>query len=734
MRPTRGTRPALLLATLIVALTPGVAVASQSDNPLATRDLSFQGTSPDGTHAYIQTPEQLVRADNDSSVDVYDIDNGVAKLVSIGPDGGNRDGICLSVSDPSHPEMPPYTESCDSLFRGASGGRIYFRSESLRAGEDANGKYEYFSDGGSLALTDGAVAETEDNSEQIVQDASTGCLYKRDSGGTTLISTGPAVPGGGCPADGDFHFVSQTPDGASVFFYSKASLVAEDADTARDLYMSRDGSTTLISTGPTDDGKAISHRYGTRVDPFGPVSTADGETAVFTTAASLTADDNDEGADDIYLRSGSTTTLVSGTGASLGSESARLEGQSDDLGTIFFETNEALDPADTNGARDVYRWKNGSISLAALNPEGDAFANGSSYLDASTDGAKAFFYAWESPGFTTGEIYERSAGTTTRLSAPGTDYQPWSDWVGASDDGSKAYFDSKRPLADDDDDGGKVDLYMYENGTLTLISADPSSADAEDATAAPEPLDRGEPISKDGSRVYFRSTQSMSPDDTDCGRVDFYEHSDSGNRLVTVGADAPTIGAGPCAFDTNTPTFDLEPATPGGGLQCRIDQEDWTPCTSSFTPTINNGEHVLYVRGDDASAAQSGVADRRFTVEAAPILQLALMDAGVPGGLRALASNGLKPIVLCSEACRVDARVTIRSKGKRGTFRTTGLGRATGEIGVDATPLGVMPSARAKRVLRRAKRVSLRIELTATPSDGNGAEQKLTRTARLSKR
>src|SRR4029078_6180445 len=108
--------------------------------------------------------------------------------------------------------------------------------------------------------------------------------------------------------------------------------------------------------------------------------------------------------------------------------------------------------------------------LFALDSGGQAFDHGSTFLDASADGTKAFFYAWQNPVFVTGEFYERSAGTTTRLSPPGTDYQYWSDWVGASDDGSKVYFDSTRPLTDDDDDGGKADLYLYENGTLTLIS------------------------------------------------------------------------------------------------------------------------------------------------------------------------------------------------------------------------------------------------------------------------
>ena len=235
----RGTKRALLLAALIVGLTPGFALASQSDNPDASRALSFHGTSPDGTHAYIQTPEQLVRADTDQAVDVYDIDDGAAKLVSIGPDGGNQDGLCVYIPG-GGPNDPPFFEDCDASFEGASGDRVYFRSESLRSTEPSNRLYYYYRDGNSLALADGAIAETEDNSVQILQDRD-GCLFQRDSGGTTLISTGPGVTGGGCPAYGGFHFVSQTDDGSTVFFLSTKPLVAADTDDQRDLYRSRNG-------------------------------------------------------------------------------------------------------------------------------------------------------------------------------------------------------------------------------------------------------------------------------------------------------------------------------------------------------------------------------------------------------------------------------------------------------------------------------------------------------------
>jgi hypothetical protein len=828
-----GTKPTVVLAALIACLAPGVALASQSDSPDASRALSFHGTSPDGTHAYIQTPEQLVRADTDRMIDVYEIGGGGAKLVSIGPNGGNRDGTCLYRGG-SGPDDPPYFESCDARFAGTSGGRVYFRSESLRSTEADNNLFHYYREGDSLTLAEGVVAETEDNSRQILQDFE-GCLYQRIAGVSTLISTGPAVSGGGCPPYGDFHFVSQTPDGTTVFFLSTKPLVAADTDAQRDLYRSRNGETTLISTGPADAGGGFAGtRHGSRKSGFETISTTDGNTVVFKTSAKLTEDDKDS-VDDIYLRTGTTTTLVSGAGAS----DIDLVGQSDDLGTIFFESADALDPADTNDESDVYRWKNGTISLLAVTPDGQPFAHGSTFLDASTDGTKVFFYAWENDGFLTGEIYGRSAGTTTRLSPPGVDYQWWSDWVGASDDGSKVYFDSRRPLTDDDDDGGKLDLYRYENGALTLISADPSPVDpedADDAFASSGPLDSGDPMSDDGSRIYFRSKQSLTPEDTDCGRVDFYEHSDAGNQLVTMGAGTPTIAPGPCAFDTNTPTFGLEPAQPGDSLECRIDQDDFEPCYSPFTPQINNGEHVLSVRGNSSTDPQSGVADRRFTVEAdqppsttitegptyswdfqhpdqyrrpafqflsseqtghlecsfdgepfelcdqsvveagstgmdrpdEPLsygphsfevravdgggnvdptpdrreftlspysgdLELELSETGVPASLRKLAASGLEPAVRCSKSCRVEARVTLRAKAQRG-FRTVKFGSATGDAGLDATSIAVKPSVHAKRILRKAKRASLRIELTAAPKDGHGPRPKLTRVELLKKR
>ena len=61
------------------------------------------------------------------------------------------------------------------------------------------------------------------------------------------LSIGPT--GGNGPADVFFSFASG--DGARAFFETPESLVAADTDTAYDIYQRQVGTTTLISTGPT---------------------------------------------------------------------------------------------------------------------------------------------------------------------------------------------------------------------------------------------------------------------------------------------------------------------------------------------------------------------------------------------------------------------------------------------------------------------------------------------------
>src|SRR5690606_4097192 len=68
-------------------------------------------------------------------------------------------------------------------------------------------------------------------------------------------------------------------------------------------------------------------------------------------------------------------------------ESVSARGVSDDLRQIFFDTEEAFDPRDTNGVRDVYRWKDGELALISTGRD----SRPSFFLDNGADGGSVFF-------------------------------------------------------------------------------------------------------------------------------------------------------------------------------------------------------------------------------------------------------------------------------------------------------------------------------------------------------
>ena len=90
-----------------------------------------------------------------------------------------------------------------------------------------------------------------------------------------------------------------------------------------------------------------------------------------------------------------------------------------------------------------------------------------------------------------------------------------------------------------------------------------------------------------------------------------------------------------------------------------------------------------------------------------------------PTSLRRLPRAVLSPVVRCSESCQVEANVTLRSKSK-GKFRTIKFGGATGAAGPRPGVDRRQAVEARKAALRKAERVSVRIELTASPSDGDG--------------
>jgi hypothetical protein len=269
---------------------------------------SYGGASADGTHVYFETNERLAAGDTDSAQDVYDWSGGPGvALASTGPDGGNANKIVTYAGN------------------SADGGSVFFEtSERLDAGAD----------------TDQA------------QD-----VYRRSGGVTTLVSAGEAGHGNGeFPAS--FEWAS-IPSGSVVAFTTAEQLTSGDEDASQDVYERSGGETTLVSTAPSVGNGAFNAIFAGAGD--------DGSKVFFATSEQLLPADEDE-SQDIYMRSGTETVLVSGgqVGGN-GAFDAGLRGLSSSGSRAFFTTKERLTVDDDFAAEtDLYNWSAGGTLLVSV--------------------------------------------------------------------------------------------------------------------------------------------------------------------------------------------------------------------------------------------------------------------------------------------------------------------------------------------------------------------------------
>jgi hypothetical protein len=328
-------------------------------NPVLSCGAGFAGASDDGSRVFFTTHERFVSEDTDENLDVYERAGGVTRLISTGPAGGNGDRLAFfagSSADGSHvffrTDESLVTADADNCGADFGCTDIYERvggvtrlvstgptdsNASLHAsyvGASADGRHVFFLTPEQLVSEDGDPVTDE---------------YERFDGTTTrLVTTGPAGGNGPFapnPNPGDFGF---SEDGEDAIFATDESLVSDDTDSRQDVYERVGGTTTrLVSTGPLGGN-------GDFFSTPGAISN-DGGRALFTTPETLTADDGDGGAIDVYERAGGTTTLIS-TGPTGGSGNfvARFGGSSRDGSRIFFVTDEPLVSEDTDALSDVY--------------------------------------------------------------------------------------------------------------------------------------------------------------------------------------------------------------------------------------------------------------------------------------------------------------------------------------------------------------------------------------------
>lgn len=349
-------------------------------------------------------------------------------------------------------------------------------------------------------------------------------------GPPTILSLGAINGNGAEPAI----LNGNSSDGTKVWFSSEEQLVAGDTDTLSDIYERAGGVTTQISVGPNGyNGDYVAGFKG---------ASEDGSHVFMQTNEPLVASDTDGNCGigdvftgtcyDVYEYSNGTTTLVSGGGN--GSFHVSYRGNSADGSRVFFRTEEQLSPSDTDDEGDIYQRFAGNTTLLTTGPSGGNGPFEGHWRGSSRDGTHVFFDTDESlvssDTDTSSDTYDRSGSTTTLLSTGPAGGNGAFDaaFRGSSKDGSHVFIETDEKLVASDTDSA-IDVYDRSGGTTTPISTGNGSGDS---------LYEG--TSDGGTRVFFTTTDQLSPSDTDNQR-DVYERSGGTSTLVSTG---PTGGNG----------------------------------------------------------------------------------------------------------------------------------------------------------------------------------------------
>jgi hypothetical protein len=415
------------------------------------------GVVPDGGVVFFGSGERLEAGDQDSAFDVYvrDIGAETTRLVSA------PDPSCVACG----------SEELDAQFRGT----------------DDSGSRAFFTSSEKLASADTDSGESD--------------IYARNlAGGTTALVSLP----GTCPPDLSVgqncepSYGGASADGSHVFFETNDRVLAgADTDKSQDVYDWSEGTVALASTGPDGGNGEFNVTFAG--------TTPDGGTAFFETSESLLSADADV-AQDVYQRSGGTTSLVSAGEAGKGNlavpasfEWVSISGPQ----VVAFTTAEPLVAEDTDSSQDVYTRSGGFTSLISTGPDGGDGESSAIFAGAADDGSKIFFTTAESllaeDTDSSQDVYMRSGGETTLVSGGQVGGNgPFSAGLrGVSTTGSRAFFTTQERLTVDDDFTGEQDVYGWtESGTLLV-----SVKNSPDLMIGPPPpaLEKTNPISPNPS-------------------------------------------------------------------------------------------------------------------------------------------------------------------------------------------------------------------------------------------
>jgi len=370
------------------------------------------GLSADARHAFVSTNLALVAEDRDGGgTDVYDISGGVPSLLSTGPldtqaepdfgpmaapmlfQGASADGSRVFLDSLFAPLVTEDADRCPDLYE-----RFAVQTRMVSTGPAATQSYpEHLCD---IAHYDGLSADGSHvffstGDHLIAEDEGGDDIYQRVGDTLTVLTTYPERIERDCvdlPKFGD-----ASADGRMVLFATNMPILPQDTDSTYDVYKrGPDGVVTLVSRG-TEGG----------IGPCGfagdsPVAlSADGRTAIFETASSLSPEDKDSSVD-LYSTDDSGAMALITTGPA----DASLDEQvfvppawpadvSDDASHVAFESHQPLVAADTDDSVDVYLRAGGGTELISTGPLGGSADLGADLLSISGDGQTIAFATQE---------------------------------------------------------------------------------------------------------------------------------------------------------------------------------------------------------------------------------------------------------------------------------------------------------------------------------------------------
>jgi Tol biopolymer transport system component len=319
---------------------------------------TLRGLSDDGSTAFFATFESLATADTDTAIDVYerDLPGGPTTLVTQGDAGcaptcGNDDSADVSFAGSSQDGTIAFFESKEGLVPGdGDGGNDVYR----RAGGATT-----LVSGGTQAEKPANFAAASTTGSTVFFVTAESLVGGGDTNGATdvYLSAGGApslVTSGKCC---DSNFGSATADGTKVVFTTTEKLSVADTDSSADVYEQEigGGAPTLVSQGAASCEPSCGNDAIAAI--FNSIS-ADASKVFFSSVEVLAGDDGDSNAD-IYVHDlgDSTTTLVSAEGVfcpTPGGCDAIFRATSNDGARVFFQTTERLTEGDGDSELDVY--------------------------------------------------------------------------------------------------------------------------------------------------------------------------------------------------------------------------------------------------------------------------------------------------------------------------------------------------------------------------------------------